>query len=168
MGLPWLSLRVLHLVLGTFWVGTDAFLTFLLIPRLRVLGPNIERSVMGVLMHALPPVLMVSSLLTAATGIWMVTTLQGWDPGSLLANGWGLCMLVGLIGTFVSRVIGMGLLPPITIRYQTLIRRIEAQPATAEETSELQRLADRTTMLARINSVLLIIVVIAMAVARYA
>jgi hypothetical protein len=64
-------------------------------------------------------------------------------------------------------VIGLGLLPPVTIRYDTLSRSVEGRPTTADEERRLQQFGSRVTILATVNSVLLIIVVIAMAVARY-
>jgi uncharacterized membrane protein len=94
MNFEWISLRILHIVAGTFRVGTDVFATFLLIPRLRALGPAVEHAVMGALTRYLPPVMTISALTTAMTGVWMAVTLQGWNPAWMLANGWGIAMLV--------------------------------------------------------------------------
>ena len=167
MGTGWLALRIVHIGLGMFWVGADVFLTFLFLPRLRALGPEVERPVMTVLLRVLPPTLTISSVLTGASGIWMAGELHGWSPAWLVANGWGLSMLVGLVGTTVALAIGMGALPPLTTRYDKMNRAIAGRSATREETEQLRRLSNRVEALARLNSVLLIVVVIAMAVARY-
>jgi uncharacterized membrane protein len=122
MNLEWISLRILHIVAGTFWVGTDVFATFLLILQLRALGPAVEHAVMGALMRYLPPVMTISALTTAITGVWMAVTLQGWNPAWMLANGWGISMLIGFVGTAAALVIGLGMVPPVTIRYDRLSR----------------------------------------------
>lgn len=167
MGFEWISLRILHVGCGTFWVGSDLFLTFFLVPRLRTLGADIERAVMGALTRYLPPFMIGSSLITAVTGIWMAGSLQGWSPGWMLASGWGISMLVGLVGTAAALVIGLGLLPPTTIAYDRLIRSLEGRSPAPDEERRLARLAARTRVLVHVNTTLLIVVVIAMAIARF-
>ncbi len=39
--------RVLHIVFGSFWVGSALFLTIILEPRLRAMGPHFHGPVMG-------------------------------------------------------------------------------------------------------------------------
>lgn len=162
-----ISLRVLHIGLGTFWIGTDIFVTFLLLPRLRALGPEIERAVTAALMRYLPPAIMLSSIITAITGVWLAGIMLGWSLDRVVATRWGWAILVGFVGTLVALVVGFGLLPPMTIGYDKLSRSLEGRSPTPEENRKLQQLAARVTNLAHVNTVLLIIVVIAMAVARF-
>jgi len=46
MDLGLITLRVLHIVSGVFWVGGVFFFTLILEPRLRALGPTIQRPAM--------------------------------------------------------------------------------------------------------------------------
>ena len=147
-------------------VGTDIFVTLMLLPRLKALGSDIERTVMAALTR-LPPAMMLSSIITAITGVVLAGMMRGWRLNWVLTSGWGLAILVGFIGTAVSLFVGFGLLPPVTIRYDKLSRSIEGRAPTSDESRQLQQLAARGTALMRINTVLLIIVVIAMAVARF-
>ena len=119
-------------------------------------------------MRRLPPILVLTSLATAVTGVWMAVEMQGWNPGWMLESHWGLAMLVGTVGTFLALVIGLGVVPPITMRYDKLSRSMAGRVPTEDEVVELQRLTHRTQQLVHINSSLLVIVVIAMAVARFA
>ncbi len=167
MGIQLLSLRILHIVFGTFWVGSDAFVTFLLLPRLRALGPDVERAVMGALMRYLPSVMMLSSIVTAVTGVWLAGIMRGWSLGWVLASNSGVAILVGFVGTVAALFVGFGLLPMVTIRYDRLSRSVEARSPTHEEDRQLHLLAAQGTVLARVNSVLLISVVVAMAVTRF-
>ncbi len=162
-----LILRVLHIGFGTFWVGTDAFLTFLLLPRLRALGPQVERPVLVAIMRFLPPAMMISSIVTFTAGIALAGIMRGWSLGWIFASGWGIAMLVGFAGTLLALIVGFGLIPPVAIRADKLARSFEGRTPTDAEASEFDQLNARGTALARINSVLLIIVVVAMAAARF-
>ena len=161
------SLRILHIVLGTFWVGSDGLLTFVLLPRLRALGPDIERPVMATLMRVLPPIIMVSSIITAIAGVWLAGIMLGWSFDRVLATRWGWAILVGFVGTLVALIVGFGLLPPVTMRMDKLSRSIEGRSPTPDEGRQLEQLTASATALARLNSVLLILVVGTMAVARF-
>lgn len=162
-----LILRVLHIGFGAFWVGTDAFLTFLLFPRLRTLGPDIERPVMAAIMRFLPPVLMVSSIVTFVSGIFLTGIMRGWNVDWAFTSGWGIAISIGFIGTLMTLIVGFGLLPPLMIRADKLERSFAGRQPTVSETEEFDRLTARGQMLAKVNSVLLIVVVLSMAVARF-
>jgi len=162
-----LILRVLHIGFGAFWVGTDAFLTFLLFPRLRTLGPDIERPVMAAIMRFLPPVMMVSSIVTFVSGIFLIGNMRGWNVDWALTSGWGIAISIGFVGTFLTLIVGFGLLPPLTIRTDKLGRSFEGRQPAVAETEEFDKLTARGQMLAKVNSVLLIVVVLSMAVARF-
>lgn len=162
-----LILRVLHIGFGTFWVGTDAFLVWLLIPQLRTLGADIERRVIAAIMRFLPPVLMISSIVTFVSGILLTGIMRGWNVNWVFASGWGTSIFIGFIGTLIALIVGFGLVPPLTMRTNKLERSFEGRQPTSAETEEFDRLRARVTMLAKLNSVLLIVVVLSMAVARF-
>ena len=160
-----LWLRILHIVFGVFWVGSDVFLTFILLPRLKALGPAIERPVMKSLMRVVPPVMMVSSIITLVAGVLLIGMMKGWSV--LFATGWGWAMFIGLVLTGLTVIVGFGALPPITMRYEKLYRTIEGRGPTPDESRQLDSLTRSATVLARINSVLLLIVVVTMVIARF-
>jgi len=167
MDIDILTLRVLHIGFGTFWVGTDAFLVWLLFPRLRSLGADIERPVIAAMMRFLPPVLMVSSLVTFVSGILLTAIARGWNVDWVFASGWGTAISIGFVGTLIALIVGFGLVPPLTMRTDKLERSFEGRQPTAAEAVEFDRLRAQITMLAKLNSVLLIAVVLSMAAARF-
>lgn len=167
MAINILILRVLHIGFGAFWVGTDAFLTLLLLPRLRTLGPDVERRVVAAIMRILPPVMMVSSIVTFVSGIFLTSNMRGWTVNWMFASGWGIAITIGFIGTLITLIVGFGLLPPLMIRTDKLERSFEGRQPTVAETDEFDKLKARGTSLAKINTVLLIAVVLSMAVARF-
>lgn len=162
-----LILRITHIGFGTFWVGADIFVTFLLLPRLRSLRPDIERQVLVAITRILPPAMMLSSIVTTASGVMLVGIMRGWNLDWVLASGWGTAITVGFLGTFITLIVGFGLLPPVMIRLDKLVQSFEARQPTDVETNEVDQLRRRGTVLAKLNSMLLIVVVISMAVARF-
>ncbi|MBI2908263.1 MAG: hypothetical protein HYX92_11500 [Chloroflexi bacterium] len=167
MDIQLVVLRSLHILFGAFWVGTDAFVTFLLLPRLRSLGRDIEQPVTVLLMRILPPALMVSSLIAVVSGIWVTGLTRGWNLDWVSASGSGWVMSAGSVGTFLALVVGFGIIPPLTMRMNKLARAFEGRAPTDEESRQIESLTGRITVLARANSALLIVVVVTMAVARF-
>lgn len=161
------SLRILHIVFGTFWVGSDLFVVLLLEPRLRALGPTIQRPVMRALMRVMPPAMMVSSAVSLATGVALTLKMQWGFLDTFLATGWGWAMLIGFVTTVAAMVVGFGLVPVVTIRMERLNRGMEGRPPTADEASQLERLNSRLMFLVRGNSALLLIALGTMAAARF-
>jgi len=162
-----LIIRVLHIGFGAFWVGTDIFLTLLLFPRLRTLGPDVERRVMAAIMRFLPPVLMVSSLVTFVSGIFLTGIMRGWTVNWVFASGWGTAIFVGFVGNVIALIVGFGLLPPVMMRADKLERSFDGRQPAFAETEEFDKLRARATILAKLNTVLLIVVILSMAVARF-
>lgn len=162
-----LILRLLHICFGAFWVGTDVFLTFLLLPGLRTLGPDIERKVIAALMRLMPPALMISSLVTFVSGIFMTGIMRGWNFNGIFANGWSTSIFIGFVGTVITLIVGFGVVPPLTIRADRMERSfVGRQPAVAE-LAVFDNLKVQTMRFAKLNTVLLIVVVIFMVLARF-
>ena len=156
-------LRVSHILFGVVWVGADAFITLILFPRLKALGPEIERPVMKSLMRSVPPVMMVSSVVTLVSGVLLIGESRGWSV--LFSTGWGWAIFISLVLTGLAVIVGFGALPPITMRYEKLYKTVEGRSATLDESRRLDSLTSSATVLGRINSVMLLIVVVAMAIA---
>ena len=160
-----LWLRILHILFGVFWVGTDVFLTFVLLPRLKALGPEIERPVMSKLMRVLPPVIMISSIITLVSGVLLIGETRGWSV--LFTTGWGWAIFIGFVLTGLAMIVGFGAVPPLTMRYEKLYRTIEGRSPTPDESLKLESLTRSIKALANTNSVMLLIVVVTMAIARF-
>jgi len=137
------------------------------LPRLRTLGPDIERRVMAAIMRFLPPIMMVSSIVTFMSGIFLTGIMRGWNVNWAFTSGWGIAISIGFVGTLITLIVGFGLLPPLMMRADKLERSFEGRQPTVAETDEFDSLRARTTMLAKLNTVLLIVVILSMAVARF-
>jgi len=165
---PWMvTLRILHEMFGLLLVGNTLFLTLFLEPRLKALGPSFQNPVMGAVMPIVVPVQMVSFVIMATTGAVLTLKIRGGTLDGFFDVNWGWAMLVGIIATAAAGVIGFGLVTPNARRLEKLGRAIRGRAPTAAEGSELSRLGHRLTTLSRTNSVLCVVVIAAMAAARY-
>ena len=166
MNTEFVVLRIVHIAFGAFWVGSALFLVLILEPRLKTLGPTIQRPVMGALMPVMGPALGISGVITIAAGVYLALRLRWGHLDTFLDTGWGWAILVGFMASVgaMSSGVTTGVMAN---RMSRLGREIEGRPPTPEEAGQLQRLAARLTLLGRTTAVLLLIAVAAMASARY-
>ena len=69
-------LRILHIGFGVFWVGSAMFMSLILEPRLRALGPAIQRPVMMAIAPIMGPAVGISGGITIAAGITLYLRLH--------------------------------------------------------------------------------------------
>jgi putative copper export protein len=162
-----LTLRLLHVFFGTFWAGTVIFSTLYLEPQLKRLGPGIQNPLMKALMPAITPAMMVSSVTVLLTGIAMTLLLRGSALNLLLSTAWGWAMLVGFVATLAAIVIGFGVMAPSGMQIEKLAKSFEGRAPTPDEARTLAGLNARIESLSRVDFVLILLAVGAMAAARY-
>jgi hypothetical protein len=163
-------LRLLHIVVGAFWVGTVVFVAVFLAPTLRVVGPG-AAPVMGHLVQVrrLPIVLLTSAWITLLSG----AALAWHDAGPLgfrwFSAGPGRVFGLGALLAFAATLIGMVVNAPTARRIGVISGRAQAAggPPSAEEQLELGLLHARMTKASNVAAVLLVLALMAMAVARY-
>lgn len=161
------GLRISHIFFGVFWAGTYLFATLILIPRLRALGPAIERPVFREVLKVATPIMVVSSFIVLGTGIAMALRVWGWHLDDMLATGWGKAMLVALIATVAAIAGGLAFLMPSGLRMDKINRAIQGREPTPEEDHELDRLSTRIVKMDRIIFLLVLTALIAMPVSRF-
>jgi hypothetical protein len=163
-------LRVLHIVVGAFWVGTVVFVATFLMPTLRAVGPT-GGQVMGHLaqVRRLPLVLLTSAWVTLLSGAGLASHDAGtlgfhWftaGPGRTFGLGASLAVLATLIGMTVNT--------PTAKRLGVLVGRLQGsgQLPSAEDQAELRGLQARLAQATTAVAVLVVLALGAMAVARY-
>ncbi len=163
-------LRLLHIVIGAFWVGTVVFIALFLMPGLRAVGPS-AAPLMGHLVQArrLPMVILASAWVTLLSG----AALAWHDAGPLgfrwFSVGPGRVFGIGAVLAFVATLIGMMVNAPTARRIGMITGRTQSPggPPSAEDQLELRRLQGRMTKASNVAAVLLVLALMAMAVARY-
>ena len=166
-------LRVLHIGLGIFWVGSIAFLTLLLEPHLRSQGPGALRRTMGPMLPVMGPALLGASLVTVLSGATMILILGRDDYGIFFSTAWGRTILFGGAMGVLALIVGDGLVRLQRWRLDALGARLAEQVLQGEQpgpeaTERVARIESRLWLIGKINFGLLVLTVTAMATARYA
>ncbi len=162
------TLRVLHIVFGVLLVGNIFFLTLILEPRLRKLGAGIQNPVMAALGPIMTPIQMTSYVVVFVTGVVITLDMRGvyWTTlGTFLDRGWGWAMIIGILAMIAAGIVGFGLVTPAAIRLGKLGSSLKGPPSP-DQARQMGHLAERISTLSRINVLLGLIILAAMAAAR--
>ena len=160
-------LRLVHILLGTLWAGTTFSYVLFIEPQLRALGPSIERPVMSAFMKSMLPAIPIAALVTIASGIALTLKMRWGHLDDFFITGWGWAMVVAFAGTVIYLVVAFAMDDPSVKGIEKLHNDIEGREPTPEESAELERLSARGRTAARTEAVLMVVVVGAMAAARF-
>lgn len=164
-----LVLRLVHVVLGVFWVGTILFIGLLLFPSVRAAGPAGGQVMARLMERRMPTWLFATSMLAMASGIWLLWRDTNGFQADLMARGPNLVFATGGVLAILATIIGFGINSPTAKRIGRLSAQIQAAgvPPTPEQAAELQRLQAVLFRGAQAAAALLLLTAVAMAVARY-
>jgi uncharacterized membrane protein len=156
-------LRVLHIVIGVFWVGAVLFIAALLMPSIRASGPA-GATIMRQLMQErrLPLWLMGAAVLTILSGLGLYWVDSAGFQSPWLASGPGRVFGLGAVMAIAAAGVGMSVNNPAGRRLAEL-----AAPIQAEEAAQIAALQTRLNRGTTVVAVLLLLATLAMAVARY-
>jgi uncharacterized membrane protein len=157
-------LRLIHIVAGTFWVGSAVMLAGFVAPAIRAAGPAgapVMRHLTAV--KKFPYVLLISGLASLVSGGCLTWVVSGGSVARWVQTGTGATYASGAIAALVAAVIGIAINIPTAIRLGNLAT---AQMDAARNDLGLL-LARRLALGTHAVAFLLLIAVSAMAVARY-
>jgi len=160
------SMRLLHIIFGSFWAGTVFFTVLILEPRLRRMGPQFSGPVMGTLMQVVVPAMISSGLIVIASGFVLTYQLWGGVVG-LSGSAAGRALLTGIVTSIGAAVIGTTILTPTGIRLGRLAKSLDGRQPDEKEAKELKRLSTRMEWFTRLNFTLILIALVTMSVMRY-
>lgn len=163
-------LRLIHIVVGSFWVGTIVFNALYLGPTIQELGPD-GGKVMGALQRrGMMTVLPIAGILTLVSGVWLFWIISlGFSP-HWLRSGPGHAYGLGGILAIAGFLLGILIMRPAMVRIGALAQgmpQLTDEAARARAQQEIQRLRARASTTGRVVAVLLIVATAAMAVGRY-
>ncbi|MFN2317075.1 MAG: hypothetical protein ABR551_01090 [Gemmatimonadales bacterium] len=163
-------LRLVHIVLGSVWVGIVVFNTLFLAPVIGELGPD-GGKVMGALQkRGMLTFLPIISLITLLSGVWLLWKVSlGFNEhyfhtaaGHTFAGGGAMAILAYLIGIIVMR--------PSMLHAGTLAQGMAQVTDETERRSrqqQIQALRSRARISGQVVAALLVVSTAAMAVGRY-
>ena len=159
MNIEFMSLRIVHIVSGAFWVGSALFMVLFLLPRLRRLAPDTRDTLMDEVVRPWSSVVGVAAFVTIAAGITLALRLRWGHLDTFLSTGWGRAILIGFIAAILSAALGG--------RFDSTLRRIRTGDEGQLDAAETERLIDSMTGSLRLSTLFVVIAVGSMAVARY-
>lgn len=163
-------LRLVHILAGTFWVGSAVTFAGFIYPAVRASGPAGPR-VMRQLMYrrGLTLGLTISAVVTVLTGVAMYAAIGTSGFGAWVRSPMGATLGVGAVAALVAGVIGSGVAAPAGRRLQSLSSRLAdaAGAPTTEQLAELARVQSTLGRASVASAALLTVAAVAMASARY-
>lgn len=164
------ALRILHVVVGVFWVGTVVFMAAFLTPSVRAAGPAggaVIQQLMGV--RRLPLWIMAGMVLTLLSGLGLYWRDSAGFTSAWLASGAGKVFGLGGAVAFAASILGVSINMPTARRLTEISGRLQAagRPPTPDEQATLAALQGRLSRASAIAAVLLVVATVLMAIARY-
>lgn len=170
MNTVFLSVRVLHILLGAAWLGAAVAMSFFVLPAIREAGPDGGKVMAGVLRRRFD--LFVPSIagLTVVTGLYLYWHLtDGFAPGlsgTMSARVFGAGGVLGI----VAAVLASAVVAKNVKRAMALMQEAARQPDAGTRAPLLERagqLRNKAARAGRVVAILLIVTIMLMAVGRY-
>jgi uncharacterized membrane protein len=128
MSALFLLMRLLHVVLGVFWVGTLIFVATLLMPSVRDTGPDGGKVMFALMKRGYMSVIPVVALVTLLSGFWLYwqDMLAGGDTwaGSMSARIFG----AGGLAALVAFGIGISVVRPNAVKLSAIMESLQSTP----------------------------------------
>jgi len=162
--------RLLHVILGAFWVGTMIFNAVFLAPAMGEAGPDAAKVMAGITRRRFMDVMPIVAVITVLSGLWLYWRISGGFDPAWSRSPIGLAYGIGGLLAIVALGIGVGILRPAMMRIATLTGQAAqvADPAQREAlVAPVPALRGRAVAAGRVVAVLLAITIGCMAVARY-
>ena len=160
-------LRLGHIVAGTFWVGAAVYLAMVLEPKLRVLGDDIEGRVTSEISKLNSIWITASAVITITFGFALVERTPGRGFDQLGDSGWGTAMLIGIVASGAAFLFS-GMNGATVAKHRRLLEGVRGREADAGENALLDGYRARIRLWSRVNALLVVVAVGAMASARFA
>ena len=170
MNIELVTLRIIHILGGIFWVGSLTFTSFFLVPVIRS-SPAVAGQVMaGLQKRRLFTVLPIVALLTIASGLRLLSIASAGFSGAYFGTTPGRTFGAGAVAAIVAFLLSLLVGRPAFVRVGRLGASLAATTDESERqriTAEMQRLNRRATIANGIVVALLLLTAVGMAIARY-
>jgi hypothetical protein len=162
-----LTLRIIHIGAGIFWVGGVLMMTFFIAPALGVIGEGGPKFMAHLVKNLKFTTRMsIAAGLTALAGVWLYWIDSGGFQSAWMTSGAGTGFGIGAGFGAVGFVYGI-LIGRTTNALVKLGEQTQGRKPSPEQITQLQSLQNRQGFYSRITSISLILSVLFMAVARF-
>jgi uncharacterized membrane protein len=170
MDVPFLILRLVHIVGGVFWVGAGLLMLFFIAPTVRILGAEGQAFMQGFMRHSnYGRAMAISSLLTTVSGVLLFVRMSGGVNSAWMQSTSAAVLSVGAVAGFLAFAVGMGVIGPAAVRLARVgeALAVAGGPPSPEQGSQIRRLQVRVDRAQQYEVVLMVIALGGMALARY-
>lgn len=164
-----LLMRLLHIGLGVFWVGTVVFSSIFLFPSIAEAGPDGAKVGAALMRRGFMKVMPIVAGVTILAGLYLYWRDSGGFQPSFMHSGMGMTLGLGAAAAIAAFVVGLVVMRPAMMKAGALAQSA-AQAAPAERQAQLaaaQAMRQRGVRAGNVVAVLVTLAVIAMALARY-
>jgi len=165
-----ITLRVVHIVGGSFWVGALLFVARFLMPSLRAIGPQ-SAPVMDQLVRVrrMPIAMMGAAIMTILSGVILMWQASGGFQPAWMATGPGRFFSMGGGLAILAAILGMAINSPAARRVGVIAAAVQARGGapSSEESAQLQKLQARMGITMIVVAALVVLATAFMASARY-
>ena len=161
MDVELIVLRLLHVAVGAFWVGTALFVAIFLGPSVRAAGPAGGEVMKRLMARRFSPIILTAAAVTVLSGFRLYWRMSGGFDPLWIGTPMGLCYTIGGIAALIAFGIGLTVTLPAARRIGVLMQTMQGP------SPELAALSKRMAIGAQGVATLVAIAVILMAVARY-
>lgn len=170
MNISLLALRLIHVAAGALWVGAAVSYMFFVKPSARAIGPAEPDFMRNLMERRRYPLFMIAaSLLAVLSGVLLYTTAWGGFRLSLFGSGPGVGFAVGSLAALMAFFVGTFGISPTAGRMSALGKQVAAAgvPPTPAQLTAMRTMEGRLIWFERIDFIMLMIALAAMATARY-
>jgi uncharacterized membrane protein len=163
-------LRLVHILAGTFWVGSAVTFAGFIYPAVRASGPAGPRVMRELMQHRrLTLGFTISAALTVVSGVAMYAAIGVGGFGPWVRSPMGATLGFGAVAALAAACIGSGIAAPAGRRLQALSARMAMATGvpSPEHLSEIARVQTTLGRASVASAVLLTVAAAAMATARY-
>jgi len=161
--------RVIHISSGVFWGGAVLFVNFLLGPSVMAAGPDGAKVMQQLVKRHYFEIVIGAATLTIVSGFYLIWVASGGFAGAWFATRFGQGMSTGMLAAILAYLLGVFTVRPALYRVLALGGQMAQATAGDRPAIEQQMLAARGRMIKAggVGSVLLLVAILSMAVARY-
>jgi uncharacterized membrane protein len=169
MDVTLLVMRLLHVGLGVFWVGTMVFNAIFLGPAVRDAGPDGAKVMGGLMRRRFMDVMPAVAILNLLSGLWLYWKMSDGFQPAYMRSVTGMTFGTGGALAVIAFIVGIAVVRPSMLKAMALGPMIvQAQPQEKDALmARAQSYRSKAMGAGRVVALLLGLAAAAMAVARY-
>ncbi len=163
-------LRALHIGAGVYWAGTMIFAATLLAPSIGDAGPAGGQVMAALMKRGMMTKVPAAAIITILAGFGLYWNTSNHFDKQFMGSPFGITLGIGAVVALLAFATGMSVVRPNQMKVMATMPGVNAMPDGPEKQAKLAEVqAMRATAMkgGRIVSVLLMIAVLSMAIARY-